>query len=80
MTEAKDEYNLSNDMFSQVINFMFTQVPAKFSQMSANKEMKIFGERAVAALLKEHQQLHNKSVFECIESKVLTANVRRRAL
>ena len=47
-----DNHEHDND-FQEMVNFVFTQ-------MSAYKGMKLFGEEAVAALFKEYTQLHNK--------------------
>ena len=47
-----DNHEHDND-FQEMVNFVFTQI-------SAYKGMKLFGEEAVAALFKEYTQLHNK--------------------
>ena len=61
------------DLFQFVTHFMF-------SQMSAKKGIAKHGDLAIAALLKEFQQLEDKSVLKPIHAKDLTAEQRRQAL
>lgn len=49
-------------------------------QMSAKKGLKLFGERAAAAIVKECKQLHDKQVFIPISFDKLTSAQRIRAL
>ena len=74
MTESANWDGVQEDMMDRVVNYIFTQAqdPPKFSQMSAKKGIKVFSEKAVAALIKEYQQLHDKSVFEQIKKEDLT--------
>ena len=67
-----DNHEHDND-FQEMVNFVFTQ-------MSAYKSMKLFGEEAVAALFKEYTQLHNKKVFEPIKHIDLTVQNKLDAL
>lgn len=45
-------------------------------QMSAQKGLKLFGERAAAAIVKECRQLHDKKVFIPIRFDELTKEQR----
>jgi Reverse transcriptase (RNA-dependent DNA polymerase) len=51
-----------------------------FTQMSAAKGIKVYGDPAVAAIQKEFCQLHNKGVFEPQHASSLTAAQKRASL
>mmetsp|Transcript_1239 Transcript_1239/g.1759 ORF Transcript_1239/g.1759 Transcript_1239/m.1759 type:complete len:407 (-) Transcript_1239:1408-2628(-) len=74
LTDVHDEETteVKGDMFSKVVHVTFTQ-------MSAKKGIKEFGERAIAAVLKEYRQLHDKQVFERIRKNVLTNDIKKSA-
>ena len=51
MTEDKQDDGTDKDMMSRVVNYVFAEVPERYMQMLAKKGFKVFGERAVVALL-----------------------------
>ena len=56
-----------------------------FTQISAKKGMKQFGERAVVDMFKEYQQLNDgamagNTVFGTINNEVLSSEYRKKAL
>ena len=48
--------------------------------MTANKGMKLFREKAVAAIFKEYKQMNDMQVLEVLNPDVLTNDQKRRAL
>jgi len=50
------------------------------TQMSARQGIKMYGERAIDAMAKEYSQLEELKVFEPIQKKKLTRELRRNAL
>ena len=78
---AKEKYDINQDMdtyYSLACDVMFTQ-------MNAKKGIKLFGERAVASMFKEHEQLDKgpmpgKSVFRPISYESLTRKEINEAL
>jgi hypothetical protein len=63
----------TNDSYRIAVNVMFTQ-------MTATKGMTLFGEKAVAAMFKEYNQLNDMMVFGRIDPDELTAQHKRDAL
>jgi hypothetical protein len=57
-----------------------TIVETCFTQMSAKKGIRTYGERAVAAMLKEYKQLHDMAVFGPQPHNSLTNQEKSRAL
>ena len=55
-------------------------VDVMLTQMTANKGIKNFGERAVAAILKEYGQLNKLSVFGSLDPDSLSHEEKRKAL
>ena len=49
-------------------------------QMSAKRGIKLFGERAVAAIYKEYKQLNDLEVFKGVDPDTLTFEVKKAAL
>ena len=82
LTMLKKKKNIitnQQEMMNKTLQFVFAQ------QMSAKKGIKQYGERAVAAILKEFTQLHNgavpgKPVVEPVDVLVLTSEEKRKAL
>ena len=69
---------------SVATNVLFTQV-LEHAQMSAKADIKRFGDRALAAMISEYEQLNEgvmpgKPVFGCIYPKDITMEERKRAL
>ena len=56
-----------------IVNFMF-------NQMSAKKGFKQFGTKAVAAMIKEYNQLNDMKVFSELDPATLTPEQKRKAL
>ena len=61
----KDTNHEQDNAFQEIVKLVFTQI-------SAYKALKLFGEEAIAALFKEYTQLHHKKVFEPINHSDLT--------
>jgi len=55
-------------------------VDLMFNQMTASKGIKLFGERAILAVLEEYRQLYNMEVFSRINVDKLTMKQKRQAL
>ena len=55
-------------------------VNVAFTQMSASKGIKTYGERAVAAMFKEYRQLNDLEVFGPVNPDTLTKDEKRLAL
>jgi len=55
-------------------------VNVMFNQMTATKVIKMFGERDVAAMIKEYQQLNDMKVIRRTDPNKLTSDQKRRAL
>ena len=51
-----------------------------FTQMSFNRGQKLFGERAVAAVVKEYKQMEDMSVLMAIDPDALTKEQKQKAL
>jgi len=49
-------------------------------QMSTKREIKLLGERAVAAIYKEYKQLNDLEVFEGVDPDTLKLEVKKKAL
>ena len=71
-------------VYNQMVHYMFTQFgeeePTHTPQMSAKAGIKLFGERAVAAMIKEYNQLHEKKVTARTPYEDLTPEQKKRAL
>ena len=77
----KEKYDPNADMNT----YYSTACEVMFTQMNAKKGIKQFGERAVAAMFKEYEQLDKgpmpgKPVFEPINYNDLTQEERKQAL
>ena len=79
-----EEFNFSNlaenlnhtttrQLYSRAVDYMF-------NQMTATEGIKIFQERAVAALIKEYKQLNDMCVLGVIDYDSLTAEQKAKAL
>ena len=68
------------------LEVLFTRVGNKesgegnFEQMSFNRGQKLFGERVVAAMLKEYQQMEDMALLEIVEPNSLTSEQKCKAL
>ena len=70
-------------MYSTAVNVLFNQINeinVVLNQMTATKGLKMFGERAVAAMFKEYKQLDDMKVLGKINPESLSANDKRQAL
>ena len=70
---------------NNVHNYLKISSEVMFVQMSAKKGIKQFGERAVAAMIKEYRQIDNgpmpgKPVVEAVDVRTLSMEQRRSAL
>jgi hypothetical protein len=76
--------NIAQDHFSRferTKNEIFsTSVNLCFNQMTASKGIKLFGERAVAAMFKEYKQLDDLTVFGRLDPESLTHEQKHKAL
>ena len=63
----------NNNRFKQLVDFMFVQ-------MSASKGLKMFGERAVAALFREYKQFHDMDVFDRVKIDDMSPDRKNKAL
>jgi hypothetical protein len=50
------------------------------TQMMATKGIKLFGEKVVAVMFKEYNQLNHMMAFGCINPNELTSQHKRKAL
>jgi len=73
LKDIKNGKNVRNRLEREFIGFCLTQ-------MSANKGIKTFGERALVAMAKEYAQLHDLQVFTPRHSHELSAEERRSSL
>ena len=69
----KSGFRGCRELASMAVNMMF-------NQMTATKGIKIFGERAVAAMVKEYQQLNDMMVIGRTNPDKLMSDDKRRAL
>ena len=70
-------------MYSTAVNVVFSQmdeVNVLLNQMTATKGLKMFGERAVAAMFKEYKQLDDMGVLGRIDPDSLSSEDKRGAL
>jgi hypothetical protein len=76
--------NIAQDDFSRferIKNGIYsTSVGICFNQMTASKGIKLFGERAVAAMFKEYKQLDDLTVLGRLTPESLTPEQKRTAL
>jgi KUP system potassium uptake protein len=73
VTQKQEEQPSMDECHRIAVNVMF-------AQMSAAKGIKLFGERAVAAMFKEYNQLHDMSVFGKVDPDTLTHEQKKKAL
>ena len=66
-----------NALFVKMVN---SKTEKNFTQMSFNRGQKLFGERAVAAMVKEYKQMEDMSVFTAINPGALTKEQKQKAL
>lgn len=71
--EGKPNFRGRRELASMAVNVMF-------NQMTATKGIKMFGERAIAAMVKEYHQLHDMKVVGRIDPEGLTPEVKWKAL
>ena len=64
----------------KVHSFMEAATKVMFTQMNAYKGIKMFGERAISALIKEYKQLNDKKVMGRTYPSKLLELQKRRAL
>ena len=88
------EKRWSQDIFSQVNRITMAHlteghkmkgaqrlaVDVIFNQMTANKGIKLFGEKAIVAILQEYKQLYNMDVFARVNYSTLTKEQRMKEL
>ena len=85
MNSSDHPFIRGNKSFMSVAaNVLFTQVN-EHAQMSYKAGVKRFGDRALAAMISEYEQLNEgvmpgKPVFGCIDPKDITMEERKRAL
>ena len=87
MNKVREDNNAPSYL-QRAVNVIFTQLEEeekKYEQMSAKKGIKLFGEKAVAAMIKEFTQLSDgvmpgKPVLEPIDPKTLTNEDFRQAM
>jgi len=70
---TSNSHNSNHDLRKNVFNIIFTQ-------MTANKGIKEFGERAVAAIYKEYKQMQDLQVLGNTNYDLLSNDQKRRAL
>jgi hypothetical protein len=70
VTESK-QASWANDCYRIAVDVMF-------AQMTANKGIKLFGEKAVAAIFKEYNQLNDMMVFGRIDPDELASRQHKR--
>ena len=58
-----------NALFAQMVD---SETDNNFTQMSFNRGQKLFGEQAVAAMVKEYKHMEDMSVLMAINPGVLT--------
>ena len=79
-------HNTTNDLSHIPLKVLFAQVgneengEGNFEQMSFNRGQKLFGERAVAAMFKEYQQMEDMAVLELVNPDSLTSEQKYKAL
>ena len=74
------EEELKGLAYKFVVDHAMNDAKACMTQMSAEKGFKVFGERAVDALMKEFAQLDDMDTFKPLDAKSLTADQRQMAL
>ena len=54
-----------NDKFRRMVGFMMTQIAkqTKYVKMSFRERIKLFGQKAIDAMIIEYAQLEEKSIF-----------------
>ena len=72
----------SKDLFRKMVGIIMTQMSKldKHAQVSVNEGVKRYGEKAIAAILKEFTQLNDKQVFKPCNPNRLSAATKRKAL
>ena len=70
---AKKQAEWSDKCYRIAVNVMFTQ-------MTAAKGIKLFGERAIAAMFKEYNQLNDMGVFGIVNPDSLSVEQKKKAL
>ena len=84
--QAKKLDKRNNSQYLQsAMNVMFTQIEDEFAQIPAHEGIKKYGEQAVAAMIKEFEQLDNgaipgKRVVSPIDVSTLTDEDKQKAL
>ena len=68
---------LTHRSAADTIRYIFAKV---LTQMMAKKGIKLYGQAAVAALMKEFAQLEELGVYEAVNETLLTREQRRAAL
>jgi hypothetical protein len=71
--DQRNEVTSADDCYNITVNVVFTQ-------MSATKGIKIYGERALTAMFTEYEQLENLEVFQAVNPDNLTQEDKRKAL
>ena len=74
------EEELKGLVYKFVVDHAMNEAKTCMTQMSADKGFKVFGERAVDALMKEFAQLDDMGTFKPLDAKDLTAEQQRAAL
>jgi hypothetical protein len=75
LSVARKEKQWSDECYKIAVDVMFT-----FTQMTADKGFKQFGERAFAAMFKEYNQLNDMAVFGKLNPDTLTSPEKKGAL
>ena len=81
--KLKKKYKVKiSDTFRKIVGIVMTQMQATsdFEQMNMKQGLKMFGQKAVEAVIKEYAQLDMKGVFEGVYSKDLTIKQKKEAL
>ena len=65
---------------SQRQNILSKSVGVCFNQMTANKGIKLFGEKAIAAMFKEYKQLNDLSVLGRLDPTTLSSEQKKKSL
>ena len=69
------------EKFERVKNDLyFSTIGTCFTQIGANKGIKLLGEKAVAAIFKEYKQLDDLKVLGVLDPESLTVEQKRKAL
>ena len=80
-TEGFNFSNLKEDLnYTTTRQLYLKAVDYMFNQMIATQGIKIFQERAVAALIKEYKQLNDLAVLEVVDYDSLTGEQKSKAL